>query len=222
MSRRIALIHATPVSLEPIEIAFRELWPEASRWNLLDDSLSPDLSAAGSLTPAMKERFLRLGDYCVLCGVDAILFTCSAFGEAIEGVKRRLSIPVLKPNEAMIEEALAIGPRIGMLATAETSIRSMRPEFEETAAARGQALRFETAAVPEAMQALLAGDAERHDQLIVERAATMTDCDVLVLTQFSMARAADRIAPVQGRPIVTTPGSAVARLKAALTGDRPA
>jgi Asp/Glu/hydantoin racemase len=216
MSPRIALIHATPVSIEPIGAAFRELWPEASPWNLLDDSLSTDLQAAGSLTPAIRERFLRLGDYCAFCGVDAILFTCSAFGEAIEGVQARLSIPVLKPNEAMIEEALESGRRIGMLATADISIRSMRPEFETAAAACGVDLTFETAAVPDAMQALLAGDRERHDALIVKRAASLTNSDVLALTQFSMAHVAARIAPVPGRRVLTTPASAIARLRSIL------
>jgi Asp/Glu/hydantoin racemase len=220
MSPRIALIHATPVSIEPIGAAFRELWPEASSWNLLDDSLSPDLQAAGSLTPGIKERFLRLGDYCALCGVDAILFTCSAFREAIEGVQARLSIPVLKPNEAMIEEALGIGRRIGLLATADISIRSMRPEFEAAAVARGVELTFETAAVPDAMRALLAGDRERHDALIVARAASLTDCDVLVLTQFSMAHVAARIVPVPGRRVLTTPASAIARLRSILDQER--
>jgi Asp/Glu/hydantoin racemase len=181
---RIVVIHATPVSIEPIELAFRRLWPEAPRYNLLNDSLSPDLEAAGEITPAMDERFLRLARYCVDCGANAILFSCSAFGTAIDKVKQELSLPVLKPNEAMIEEALDRGTRIGLLATAEISIRSMRPEFEAAAAARGKAIELVTESVPEAMRALLAGDAARHDALIVQKALEMADCDALVRTQF--------------------------------------
>jgi Asp/Glu/hydantoin racemase len=213
---RIALVHATPVSVAPIREAFANDWPEARTWNLLDDSLSPDLEAAGGITPTIKDRFLRLGDYCAACGADAILFTCSAFGDAIEAVARRLAMPVLKPNEAMIEGALDRGTRIGLLATAESSIRSMRPEFEAAAAARGLSLTFETAAVPEAMQALLAGDKERHDALVIERARGFDDCDVLALTQFSMAHVAEDIPNVAGRSVLTTPASAVRRLKSAL------
>jgi hypothetical protein len=53
----------------------------------------------------MHERFQRLAQYAVDTGAQGILFTCSAFGPCIEAVARRhAGIPVLKPNEAMVEE----------------------------------------------------------------------------------------------------------------------
>ena len=53
---RIALIHALPDSVEPANTAFAELWPEAFRFNLLDDSLARDLAAAdGSLHGAEQD-----------------------------------------------------------------------------------------------------------------------------------------------------------------------
>ena len=105
---RIALIHALKHSVAPIEEAFSRLWPEAQLANLLDDSLSADLAREGALTPAMTQRFLDLSRYAVRCGADGILFTCSAFGPCIDVCAAELApIPVLKPNEAMIEEAIA-------------------------------------------------------------------------------------------------------------------
>ena len=50
---RIALIHATPVAIQPIVAAFKRLWPAARTTNLLDDSLSADLAAEGSLSQRM-------------------------------------------------------------------------------------------------------------------------------------------------------------------------
>ena len=103
---RIALIHALKHSIVPIEASFARLWPDASLMNLLDDSLSADLARDGRLTDAMTERFLSLGRYAASTGADAILFTCSAFGPCIEAVARaHAPMPVLKPNEAMIEQA---------------------------------------------------------------------------------------------------------------------
>src|SRR5262245_44759116 len=109
---RIALIHALNHSLVPIEDAFVRLWPNTTRMNLLDDSLSADLARDGRLTDAMTERFLSLGRYAAATGADAILFTCSAFGPCIEAVARaHAPMPVLKPHEAMLGQADGAGRR---------------------------------------------------------------------------------------------------------------
>src|SRR6476660_3296948 len=127
---RITLIHALKHSIVPIETSFARLWPEARLMNLLDDSLSADLARDGGLSDAMTERFLALGRYAVSTGSDAILFTCSAFGPCIEAVARaHAPMPVLKPNEAMIEQAAARGGRIGLLSTFAPTLASMPPEF---------------------------------------------------------------------------------------------
>jgi maleate cis-trans isomerase len=47
-----------------------------------------------------------LAQYAKTCGADGILFTCSAFGPAIDEVKRTIGLPTLKPNEAMFSDAL--------------------------------------------------------------------------------------------------------------------
>ena len=85
-ARRIALIHALAHSPAPVQKEFQLQWPECRLMNLLDDSLSADLAAAGGLDAAMFRRFETLSDYAVGTGADAILFTCSAFGPCIEAV----------------------------------------------------------------------------------------------------------------------------------------
>jgi hypothetical protein len=40
MKTRVALIHALAVAIEPVQEAFRQLWPDAECANILDDSLS--------------------------------------------------------------------------------------------------------------------------------------------------------------------------------------
>src|SRR6478752_6631278 len=126
---RIALIHALKHSIVPIEASFARLWPDAVLMNLLDDSLSADLARDGSLNAAMTDRFLQLGRYAAATGADAILFTCSAFGPCIDAVARDQTIPVLKPNEAMIEETEASGGTVGLMATFAPTLASMPAEF---------------------------------------------------------------------------------------------
>ena len=129
MKTRIALIHAVTVAIQPVQEAFLALWPEAECGNILDDSLSLDRERDGVLTAVMTQRILALAEYAAATGAAGILFTCSAFGEAIGAAAARATIPVLKPNEAMFEAALAAGRRIGMLATFAPSVHSMEEEF---------------------------------------------------------------------------------------------
>ena len=214
---RIALIHALKHSVVPIEAAFARLWPEATLANLLDDSLSADLARDGALTPGMETRFLKLAHYAAECGAEGILFTCSAFGPCIEACAKALApMPVLKPNEAMIEEALAaIGPdgRIGLLATFAPTLASMPQEFPP-----GIALLPVLAA--DAVAALDRGDGQEHDRIALAASRQFANCDVIALAQFSLARAADAIARATGKPVLTTPDSAVRKLRRLLLPGR--
>ncbi|MBP0446566.1 arylsulfatase [Roseomonas sp. SSH11] len=207
---RIALIHALRHSPPPTEAAFARLWPEAVLMNLLDDSLSADLARDGTLTPAMTDRFLTLSRYARGTGADAILFTCSAFGPCIEAVAAEMApMPVLKPNEAMVADAAAIGGRIGLLATFPLTLESMLPEFPP-------GVTVVPCLAEGALEALNRGDAEAHDRLAAEAARRLADCDAIALSQFSLARAAPLVAAATGKPVLTTPDSAVKALRARL------
>jgi hypothetical protein len=204
---RIALIHALRHSPPPIEAAFARLWPEATLMNLLDDSLSADLARDGRITQAMTGRFLSLASYARATGADGILFTCSAFGPCIEAVQRALSpLPVLKPNEAMIEEAEAVGSRIGLLASFGPTLQSMPPEFPRS-------LTVMPKLAEGALAALDRGDGAEHDRLAALAAGDLAECDAIALAQFSLARAAPAVAAASGKLVLTTPDSAVRKLK---------
>lgn len=205
---RITLIHALRHSPPPIEAAFARLWPGHVLMNLMDDSLSADLAREGKLTPAMTARFRDLGQYAAGTGADAILFTCSAFGPCIEAVAADHSaMPVLKPNEAMIEEILASGAkRVGLLATFAGTLTSMPPEFPA-------GIEVVPCLAEGALAALDAGDVATHDRLAVEAAMALKGCDAIALGQFSLAHVAPMVAKATGLPVFTTPDSAVRKLK---------
>jgi Asp/Glu/hydantoin racemase len=216
MPHRIVLIHAVPMAVQPVAGAFASGWPEAETVNLLEDSLSRDRATTGRLDRAMMDRFRVLSDYALSIGADGILFTCSAFGPAIEMVARDAPVPVLKPNEAMFDAALDIGTRIGMLVTFQGSVASMRDEFEEMAATRKIDARFEPCLVEEAMAELRRGDAKKHNELLAKAASGLNECHAVMLAQFSTAQAKDAVAKVLNIPILTAPETAVKRMKAAV------
>ena len=214
---RIALIHALSHSIAPIEASFARIWPEAQLANLLDDTLSSDLARSGELTPAMGARFLDLARYARSCGADGILFTCSAFGPCIEACARELApTPVLKPNEAMIEDAVALAGaqgRIGLLATFAPTLATMPAEF----AAVAPHATLVPVLASDALAALDRGNAAEHDRLAAEAARELEGCDVVALAQFSLSSAASRVADTTGRTVLTTPDSAVRKLRRLLS-----
>lgn len=214
---RICLIHAVRVAIDPVAEAFKRLWPEAQLMNLLDDSLSVDRQRDGVLTPAMTQRFETLGRYASTAGVDGILFTCSAFGPAIESVQSLLSpLPVLKPNRAMFAEAFGAGMKLGLLASFTPSLAPMAEEFAVMAAARASRATLHTACAPEAMAALNRGDGAAHDAMLATEALKLKDCDAIMLAQFSTARARAAVEQAAGKPVLTSPDAAVRAMKAAL------
>ena len=220
---RIALIHATPLAINPVNSSFQKLWPEAKLQNILDDSLSRDLAALGHLTADMVERFIDLAQYAKRVGCQGILFTCSAFGEAIEAAAAATGIPTLKPNEAMFEEALQVALKakpnpadplnIGLVATFAASIDSMREEFMAMTANMNRVVNLHGVHVPLAMEALAKGQAQEHDQRIAVGIENMPTCDVVMLAQFSMAAAQTLAQTKTTAPVLTSPDCAVIALQ---------
>ncbi len=220
MAHRIALVHAVTVAIAPVQAAFRALWPAADCIGIHDDSLSPDRERDDRLTETMSRRIGMLADYALLAGAEGILFTCSAFGAAIERVAATAPVPVLKPNQAMFEAALALGDRLAMVATFAPSVASMEAEFRELADQAGRgAARLDIACVPAAMAALKAGDEAAHNRLVAEAALGLGRHDAVLLAHFSTSRALPATTAAVDWPVVASPESAVARLRTLLEGN---
>jgi aspartate/glutamate racemase len=196
--------------------------------NVQDDSLSQDLAATEAKAPGtgldaqMHQRFARLTQYAVDCGSDAILFTCSAFGSCIEAAAKQQSVPVLKPNEAMIEQAVALmregsafhGQPLGLVSSFAPTLVSMPPEFPKEID-----LRLKLA--EGAMAALNAGGAEniaKHDALVLAAAKELVakGAKLIALAQYSMAHCKPLVEAACGVPVLTTTDSAIEKLKRVL------
>jgi aspartate/glutamate racemase len=198
--------------------AFAAGWPEARVSNLLDDSLFAWVREAGGVVPEMYDVFRTLTRHMVTRGAEGILFTCSAFRQVIDECIEEFDVPILKPNDAMIENALDRGDRIAVLATVAPTIPSISVEIEEIAAARGRSVKLVPCVVDHAFDALARGDVETHDRLVAERARQISDCDAIALAQFTLSRAAAAVQAVNGIPVYNSPGAAVGRMREMVSG----
>lgn len=207
---RIFLIHAVQVAMEPIQQEMRQSWPEAEAFNLLDDSLEVDRSNKGTNT---DQRIQMLAHYARNQGAEGILFTCSAFGEAVEAAASSIDVPVLKPNEAMFQKAIEQGGKVALVATFEPAIAGMEQEFSKMKKQMNSCVVLESFCVPKARQALKSGDKARHDQLVTELVSGLSDFDSIMLAHFSTASAKEAAQAVTRATVLTSPGSAVSLLK---------
>ncbi|MBP1777918.1 MAG: arylsulfatase [candidate division NC10 bacterium] len=214
MPPRIALIHAVATAIPPIQHAFKEDWPEAQLSNLLDDDLMPAYTREGGLTPHITERICALALYAARTGADGILFTCSVFPQAEDMAKQLVRVPLLKPDEAMIAAALDAGSRVGVVATNPPAAPAAAAQIEAGAKARGVRIQVIQSVADGAFAIGNAGDRVTHDRMVVEAAERIADrVDVLCLAQVSMALARGAVQERVKVPVLTSPATAVARLK---------
>lgn len=217
MRKRIALFHATRAAVAPVETAFAEIWPEADHWSLLDEGLTQAVDRAGGLTDEINDRFIRLATYAADTGVDGFLFTCTAFGPAMEECQRRFPFPTLKPNEALLEIGLEVGGTIGLLASHPVTLPMLKGQLEDLAKEQGRDVEIQPCLADGAWNDLTAGRMDAHDKKVIDAAAYLSQCDVILLAQFSMAPLAAAIQNSVGGRVLSSPHAAVTKLKGLLT-----
>jgi Asp/Glu/hydantoin racemase len=213
---RIILIHAYAPSVEPMAVAFRQLWPEAQTLNLLDETLYADVGPDGTIPDGITDRLRTLFRHARASGAAAALFTGSTFGPAVEAARQGVNIPILKADEALCLEALARGGRSLVLCTAQRAIPVIHANL--LSAAEGRPFSADALWVEGAKAALERGDAETHERLIAEALVTAAaDYDVLILGQASMAPARALVSPNVAARCLTGPEAAARRLRSLVT-----
>ena len=217
--RRVTFIH-TVGSLEPVFGALAaELLPGTAVEHVVDEGLLAEAIAAGRVPETTAARLERRVGEARRGGSDLVVVTCSSMGPAVDAIVERTGWPVMRVDAAMVDRALDLGPRIGVLATLRTTLEPTAALVRERAMARGASDVTVTSRLAEgAFGALKAGDLARHDELV--RAAfrdLIGGVDVIVLAQASMARVAEQLGDqAAGTPILASPRLGVERAAALL------
>ena len=213
MTKRIFLVHPTPLALPPVDEAFKTLWREAQIINLLDESLYADVGANGELTPSLYERVANLFRHCEASGADGIVFSGSTFGPAVEEGRKGIKVPVLRIEEGMMDEAVARGGSILVVSTQKRAMPVVRATLDASAKRAGKAPAIKDIWVDGARDALNGGDTDKHDRLIAEQSAAAGDFDNIVLSMISMAPARAKMLPAIAQKTLTSGECAVARMR---------
>ncbi len=222
MSQTLALLHTSHVLIPMFSELCEQTIPEVAIFHMVDESLIKNTVAAQGLVKATVRRLLGLIQNAREAGADAVLVTCSSIGPAVPIARQVFDFPVLRVDEAMAEEAVRRGTRIGVLATLATTLEPTVRLLRETAAAQSQRIEVIPCLCDGAFDAVIAGDNRTHDRIVSAALARLAaDVDVVVLAQASMAGVVARMpAEARNKPVLSSPGPAIRRAREVLAAAR--
>jgi Asp/Glu/hydantoin racemase len=150
-------------------------------------------------------------------GVDGILVTCSTLSPSVDDLRPFLKIPIVKIDEPVIEEVIQKADTVGLLATAETVLKSVEPLVMKKALDFGRKIsvrRF----VKGDVWPLLQKDPSSFYRAIAEIAAEAArQCQAVILTQVSIASGRDYVEEKLRGKIYTSPTYAIQTLRKILS-----
>jgi Asp/Glu/hydantoin racemase len=195
--KRLFLLHTMPFVMNtisaPLEKELLAAHPDVEIQTMLDTSLLADTMAAGRVTAETAARLFSYVREAELAGAAMLLLTCTSMGEGMTHVRRLTSLPTLCITEPLVEEALDLGARVGIIGTLATSPAQIIEPLLVAAAKRGLGrddLTITIAVAEEAFKARGRGDTAAHDKLVSDAALKLAreqQLDSIILAQASMS-----------------------------------
>ena len=211
---KLAIIHTTSATVDPMKALAAELLPGSELVNFVDDSILPQLGQNGGNVSEVEERLVHYARFAEQVGADVILEACSSIGEVVAKMQSAISIPIVRIDDAMAEQAVQRGTRLGVAATLPMTLQPTTRLLQAKAQALGKQVEVKPLLIVGAYQKLMAGDRDGHDDLLVEKLEELTrTMDVVVLAQASMARVLPRLAAAEQEKILVSPRLAMERVK---------
>jgi Asp/Glu/hydantoin racemase len=205
--KKLALVHTSATLIPVFQELCSELLPDIQVFNIVDDCLVKNIIAEGSLTPTIAKQVVSYVQSAQLGGADQVLVTCSSIGAAVETAATLSDIPVLRVDQPMADKAVAMGTKIGVIATLPSTLLPTSDLVERRAKLAGKNIELKAVLCEGAFDALMAGNAAKHDEMVAAALKELsTQVDVILLAQASMARVvgtlaeADKIVPILASP----------------------
>ncbi len=194
--KRLFLLHTVnnfmDVIMRPYGLPFLEANPDVEIQNMLDSSLLADTVAAGDVPADVSARILDYVLWAERAGASMLLLTCTSVDKGMKYVRYFTDLPTLCISEPMVQEALDLGNRIGIVGTVPTSPASIIRPLEEAAAGREVELDISVEVAHGAFEARMSGDDATHDALVSDallKLARENELDCICFAQASMSAA---------------------------------
>jgi Asp/Glu/hydantoin racemase len=222
MSKRLVLLHTVVSLVNTFDRLAAELLPsDAEVVHVADELLIKTVLADRGLEPFTYRRVTSHVVAAAEAGADVVMLTCSSISPCADAATLMVSIPVLKIDEPMVDKAISLGMRIGVAATAPTTLKPTTDLVLARAEALGRSVSVDSVLCEGAFEALAEGNPETHDGIVrAGLEGLVSRNDVVILAQASMARVVDTI-PVSDKdaPILSSPRLAMERARDVLAQE---
>lgn len=214
----VSFLHTSPAAIPPLMQYYGEHAPDLEITNQLDDGLLRFLSRGDSESAERRLSDMLRTARDVYHARLAMVTCSSVTTEIVASLSRTVSIPLLKIDTPMADDAVSAGHRLGVLMsfppTQEPTTRLLRQAAERA----GRTVELINALVPEAYDALLGGRAEEHDRLLLSKIDELAAGGVngIVLAQVSMARLLPKLEGRVTVPVFSSLPSSLRRIREAL------
>lgn len=204
--KKVFAVHTALAMVEPITALFKEHLPDVKLNHIVDDSLIQEVIEFNKVTPAVAKRLVSCYHIAVDAGADIIFNTCSSIGEIAILARKMVSVPIIKIDDVMAAKAVESATRIGVLATLPTTLAPTANLLRIMAEERNKKIEIIEGLAKGAFQAVMGGDRETHDNLILKASEKISgNIDLIVLAQGSMARMEAKLKEITRKTILSSP-----------------
>ncbi|MEJ6001903.1 hypothetical protein, partial [Paucibacter soli] len=192
MRRHIAFLHTSPVHVETFGRLIKAADPTLEVEHVVAEVLLTDAQRLGASAPSLVKRVQDAMVDAASNGAALVICTCSTIGGAAERTPTSAGFAAIRIDRAMADRAVALGPRILLVAALESTLGPTAELIHESAAALRSEVELELLLVAGAWSHFLQGDRTAYAEAVAAavRAAT-SRASVVVLAQASMAPAVE-------------------------------
>lgn len=218
--KRVALIHTVRPVLESFPILLQKVvGQELKIHNILDDFLANDPAEIGYFSLENRKRLFNDLQSCELTKPDVIVVTCSTLTPTVQLIRPFINVPIVAIDDAMSEQAVRIGRKIKVVATAMSTLEPTISKLKMEASIAGTEIEVDAEDNEPAYTAMRSGDMEKHNRLVLEMIERVKGYDCIVLAQASMGHLQKEAEKLAGVPVLASPVLCCEKVKRILEGD---
>ena len=204
--KQIILLHTVQTMYLQFEKKVREsLAEEVKIDNILDTYFSSNPNEVGYFSTENMNRLYFTLKSAELAKPVCIPIVCSSLSPYIERMQPFISVPLLQIDKRLAPEAIAKGNRIMVLSSAPSSIKATVSQLEAAAQEADKSVTIDSIYDIRAFHAMMGGDMETHERVILEAVGKVRGYDVIVFAQGSLEYLTEKVENITGIPTISAP-----------------